>query len=298
MAHSKGIAVFLCVSFGAAFAVEGVLRGFGLFPMQDQNLFQTIILLALVFVPALAAVIARRVEGDDAGAPPACWPVPWGKAVRIALVVWVLFAVQCAIVAVAGWATPQWGLQTVIAELGAQGVEAPPVVMAIVPVLGYTVGTVLPLVLGATLCALFAFGGEYGWRGYLLPRLEVLGPVRAQIAVGLLWALWWLPLFYFGHADMGASEDFARVLPRFIVIMVCLGVVSGAIVRRSGHLGLSAIFLGCVYAQWQGLWPYLLQLPEYPWAGAFGVVALGVWFVASFLGGLFVGKISETVAAA
>jgi hypothetical protein len=42
------------------------------------------------------------------------------------------------------------------------------------------------------------FGEEYGWRGYLLPRLLPLGEIRATLVLGLVWGLWHLPAILIG----------------------------------------------------------------------------------------------------
>ncbi|ELZ76949.1 caax amino terminal protease [Haloferax larsenii JCM 13917] len=55
------------------------------------------------------------------------------------------------------------------------------------------------LVLGATLNAAFAFGEEFGWRGYLLQKLLPLGRWRAIVGLGVIWGAWHWPLVSLGY---------------------------------------------------------------------------------------------------
>ena len=45
----------------------------------------------------------------------------------------------------------------------------------------------------------FTFGEEFGWRGYLQPKLIPLGFRRAALIVGAVWGIWHFPVIAMGH---------------------------------------------------------------------------------------------------
>ncbi len=55
------------------------------------------------------------------------------------------------------------------------------------------------LVAGATINAVFAFGEELGWRGFLLRETAGLGFWRANLLIGFIWGVWHAPLILQGH---------------------------------------------------------------------------------------------------
>lgn len=55
------------------------------------------------------------------------------------------------------------------------------------------------LMAGFTINALFAFGEEVGWRGWLLKQFKGCNFIASTLVIGLIWGLWHAPLILMGH---------------------------------------------------------------------------------------------------
>lgn len=71
--------------------------------------------------------------------------------------------------------------------------------VALTPSLYILITLLSGLFAGATINALFAFGEEIGWRGYLLQQFRGKNFLVTAILIGLIWGLWHAPLILLGH---------------------------------------------------------------------------------------------------
>lgn len=55
------------------------------------------------------------------------------------------------------------------------------------------------LIAGITINAIFAFGEESGWRGFLLSEMKNLGFWKSSLIIGFIWGLWHSPIIAMGH---------------------------------------------------------------------------------------------------
>lgn len=101
------------------------------------------------------------------------------------------------------------------------------------------------IVAGFTINAVFAFGEEYGWRGWLADQLAGLGPLRANLLIGLMWGLWHAPVILLGYNYGGYG---ALGVPFMIVWCVAASFLLWRVRQVSGSVLGAAVMHGMINA--------------------------------------------------
>ncbi len=232
-AHRNGLWVYLLVSFGLAWALElGPVRALGL---TGGNKLVMLPMVAVMFCPLIAALIARKVEGGgfgDAG-------LRWGRWGYL-LVAWLL-PVGLSVVAsgltmllgLGQWdPTAASALQRIAGSDAAAAESARRLAQQVgawLPVVAVAQG----LVAGVAITSIATFGEEFGWRGYLQMRLERFGVLRSCLLTGLIWGVWHVPIIAQGHNYPGYPVAGSLL---FIVFCTLLSVILGWLRNASGSV--------------------------------------------------------------
>jgi hypothetical protein len=151
------------------------------------------------------------------------------------------------------------------------------------------VQTYLTLTLGLSLSVYIlpalipAFGAQFGWTGFVLPKLLPLGIWPATIGYGLLWGIWQLPLAAAGYIYGGRPAGFV-----LIILFTCsLAMIEAALRIRADSIFLSMFFEAAFSTQARGVAPLLVFVTQ-PLlggiAGLTGIVvlaAIGAWLIAT-----------------
>jgi membrane protease YdiL (CAAX protease family) len=85
-------------------------------------------------------------------------------------------------------------------------------------------GQLFSILLAPVLNAVFAFGEEVGWRGYLLTKLLPLGQWPALLISGVAWGLWHAPVIMLGY-NYPAHPHFGILL--MVLFCIIFGVLFG-----------------------------------------------------------------------
>lgn len=251
--NPAGVAAFLVLTFAIAWASwEAVIRIMHLDVTSAQ--FQ-LYALPGAFAPAIAAVMVRLIGGEgfaDAGLRPNFrrWPyyvfallLPVAVAAAIAFEADRLgpghadFAMTAALKAYAGRGLPAHA-------------SGP-----------FGAGILPGLLLSSLITTPILWGEEFGWRGYLQPRLFPGRPIAAAIATGPIWAIWHYPVVLRGY-DYGDQPIAGAVV--MIGCCILTSYIFAWLVERSGSIWSSSLAHSAtngVGAVLTTLWFFQVQQP-------------------------------------
>lgn len=245
------IVLFLVLTFGISWTVWLVLRALGV----PLGIYAAV----GMFGPAAAAVLVRvlRKEGfADAGLRLV------GKGHRGGG--WMYLAAYLApplfiaagvllslVIGYQHWAfsqNVQAEAQAIVKALQQQGAKLPP---------GYTpqqlalLSLLSQIALAFTLAIpfnmIFTFGEEFGWRGYLLPKLAPLGGVWAAIITGVIWGLWHAPVIVLDGYNYPGNPPLGVLM--MVVFTTALGIIFAWFRFRSGSVWPSTLSHAAINAQ-------------------------------------------------
>jgi uncharacterized protein len=85
--------------------------------------------------------------------------------------------------------------------------------------------------------SLFTFGEEFGWRGYLQPKLMPLGGRKAILWIGLIWGVWHWPVIAMGH-NYGVGYPGEPWLGMLMMVWFTtgFGIFQGWLTLRTGNV--------------------------------------------------------------
>jgi len=134
--------------------------------------------------------------------------------------------------------------------------------------------TVVPNFILLTLAA--GIGEEFGWRGFLLPRLQTRhNALVSGLIVGVAWATWHVPLFFIKGTSQYEQQLDGGLLPAILGYAVFVIVQSVQFTwlfnNTKGSVLLAAVFHGASNA-----WAGYLGMGDIPFGGILTLVAFSV----------------------
>ena len=237
MRNPKGVIAYLILAFGLAWVSwEAPIRLLRLDVMSPQFELYAV---PGAFAPAIAALIVRAfTPGGFTDAkfrlPISKWPYfLFGLLLPLVIVAAMVFEAQALGRAPAGFNLLE-AIQGVVPHAEITGQAATAAKLA-------QIGPwLIPVLLGSAIAATpVLWGEEFGWRGYLQPRLFPGRPLAAAGVTGVIWAAWHFPLILRGY-DYGPEQGVIGC-GALVVSAILLSIVFAWLVERTGSIWSSSL---------------------------------------------------------
>jgi len=274
----KGVLLFLGPTFFVSWIaqIEFVRTNdpFGDVP----NMFGMAILTGIMWIPGLYAVLlhcmVQRRPFRELWHPSTGRAAPkqsvWKAYAATMLIIPLITACAYGLTWLFGLGTPDWQFAR-LADLQGSPVSIPDVL-----------GIMLPasIVIGPLINTAATLGEELGWRGFLLPRLMVLGKIRAYLLLGVIWGLWHAPLIVGGFNYPGYP---VAGICMMIVACTAFGTFFNELSLSYGSVLLAAWMHAALNAQGYGIWHWMFPDVNPLLGGDTGITGLVVWTAAALL---------------
>ena len=267
----KGIISYLAITFGLTYAVEGamILSGFR-FSGLTQAVGQYIVA-AVMWVPALATFITTRWIDRQKLSSTGLHFGSYKPYLAVALIIPAGFILAYLLTWALGLGAPDWQLQNFMAMVASTGADmtSAPSPTLLIPLLFFSTLLITPFI-----NSLFAFGEEWGWRGYLLPQLMPLGKPKAYVLLGIIWGLWHAPLVAIGFNYPG--------YPILGILAMCglttaISISLNELRLRQNSTLLAGWAHGVFNSQAYGVWRLLFPTVNPLLGGMTGLIGMAVW---------------------
>ena len=101
------------------------------------------------------------------------------------------------------------------------------------------------IIAGPTINAIFAFGEELGWRGFLLKETASAGFWKSALFIGFIWGIWHAPLILMGHNYPGYEVPGVFVMTLWCIL---LSPIFSYITIKANNVIAAAILHGSINA--------------------------------------------------
>ena len=219
MKDTKRLIIFLVL----VFAITWALEFFVVYPISEKygygkNIVAQGIVAAMMFVPALCVLATRLLTKEGFKNSRLAVNFKDGRW-KPYVAAWLLPSLLCSVGAVAYFLIyPDRFDPThsyIIQQSAEMGVTLTPEQMENKVVIGIIVAVLMAPLLNVVTC----FGEEWGWRGYMMPKLrKKIKFLPAVLIGGIIWGLWHAPIIALGH---NYGTDYAGA-PWLGIAMMCL----------------------------------------------------------------------------